>query len=261
MKLRSLHGILIAIVSTVGILAHSAIGATGGNAPRQLLENLYTASGAMPIRDLVVELECADTDSASGSLTLSSKDKIYYKYPNKLRIDALIQDPGGPMDQKQMIVIRDGTTCWQYVSMGQYPVKKVPDTPKPTLNLPFGIQKYSIDNVRQYAGAGAKDINGVNAVAVKITNPQDSKDVRTVYVDTKRNCPVRLEQTRAEKSGPVNVRVDYKNIKQLPDKRFFPFTIEIYENNTLVKIRTCKGVQANVGLNDSLFQQMDRFVR
>lgn len=225
---------------------------------RQLVEQLYTAPGTMPIRDLVVELECLDTDS-NGTMVLSSRDKIYYKYPNKLRIDAIINNPGGPMDQKEAIIIRDGLNAWHYVSMGQYPVKKANDRPLATLNLPFYIQRYEIDNNKTYTYTGIKQIDGVTAKVVKIESPEG--DNRTVYLDTSRNVPLRQEFTKTADKNTVKVLVNYKDIKQLDDGRYFPFTIEISENDNLVKIRKYKGVKANVGLEDSLFEQMNKFVR
>jgi len=263
MRLRNLA--MTAFLAT-GILLAFHHGASGGPAvsdPRTLVDQLYTVSGRLPIRDLVAELEASDAGDDTGNLVNTGKDKIYYKYPNKLRVDSVIRDPGGPLDGRQTITIRDGTNMWHFVSTGQYPVKKAPDTASPTLNLPFNLQRYPQDGARRYELAGTQAVSGVNARVVRITNPQTPQDVRTVYIDTTRNVPVRLElQIPNDKGGaPVKKRVDYKDIKKLEDGRYMPFTLEIYENDKLQKVRVFSGVKVNVGLQDSLFEPMSRFVR
>jgi outer membrane lipoprotein-sorting protein len=215
------------------------------------------------VRDLVAELEASDAGDDTGNLVNTGKDKIYYKYPNKLRVDSVIRDPGGPLDGRQTITIRDGTNMWHFVSTGQYPVKKAPDSPSPTLNLPFNIQRYPQDSARKYELTGTQTINGVSTKVVRITNPQAPQDVRTVYIDPTRNVPIRLEmQIPDDKGGaPTRKRVDYKDIKRLEDGRYMPFTLEIYENDRLQKVRVYSGIKVNVGLQDSLFEPMSRFVR
>ncbi len=231
--------------------------------PRNLVDQLYTVSGRLPVRDLVAELEASDAGDDTGNLVSTGKDKIYYKYPNKLRVDSVMRDPGGPLDGRQTITIRDGTNMWHFVSTGQYPVKKAPDTASPTLNLPFNLQRYPQDSARRYELTGTQAIAGVSTKVVRITNPQVPQDVRTVYIDTARNVPLRLEmQIPNDKGGAATrKRVDYKDIKRLEDGRYMPFTLEIYENDRLQKVRVFSGVKVNVGLQDSLFEPMSRFVR
>lgn len=227
---------------------------------RQMVEQLYTPQGVMPIRDLVIELECYNFSSETNSFALGSKDKIYYKYPNKLRIDSIINDPGGPMDQKEAIIIRDGVNAWHYISMGQYPVKKALDIPSGTLNLPFNIQKYPIDANKNYTIKGKKVINGIETVEIYIENPQDENDNKTVYIDTKRQVPLRLDALRISDKEKVLIRVDYSEIEKLSDGRWFPKKIDIFENDVHKKMRVYKGMQANCGLDDSMFDQMKGFV-
>ena len=227
---------------------------------RQMVEQLYTPNGVMPIRDLVVELECYNFSSETNSFALGSKDKIYYKYPNKLRIDSVINDPGGPMDQKEAIIIRDGVNAWHYISMGQYPVKKALDLPSGNLNLPFNIQKYPIDANKNYTIKGKKTIAGVETVEIFIENPQDETDNKTVYIDTKRQVPLRLDALRISDKEKILVRVDYSDIEKLQDGRYFPKKIDIFENDVHKKMRVYKGIQANCGLDDSMFDQMKGFV-
>lgn len=226
---------------------------------RQLVEQLYAPAGVMPLRDLVVELECYDLSKESNQFVLGSTDKVYYKYPNKLRIDAVINDPGGSMDQKEAIIIRDGVNVWNYISMGQYPVKKALDQPSGTLNLPFYVQKYPIDASKKYTVKGKKEIDGVSTYEVLIETPQDPNDTKTVFIDAQRRVPLRYDLTRISDKEKILVRVQYKEITKLPDGRFFPKKIEIFENDVNTKIRVYTGLQTNCGLDDSMFNQMKGF--
>lgn len=268
MRLRSLAVTVLFLSCLVLARSGGAQGESGAPPgrnidPRALVDQLYTVAGKLPIRDMVVELESSDASPDTGNLVPAGKDKIYYKYPNKLRVDSIIRDPGGPLDEKQVIIIRDGVNMWHFVSMGQYPVKKAPDTPRPTLNLPFNIQRYPQDGARNYELAAPQVVEGVRTEVVRITNPQVPRDVRTVYVDVQRNVPLRLEmEVPGEKGGaPTQLRVEYRDIRVLEDGRYLPFTLEIYEGNSLQRVRVYKGVKVNVGLQDSLFQPMSGLVR
>ncbi len=251
-------------VASLAILFATSIAsfaATGNSKAVQLVDNLYGGQNVAPIRDLIVEMDCTDSDEKTGQLMPSSKDKVYFKAPYKLRIDTIIQDPGGPLDQRQAIIIRDGVTAWHYLSTGQYPVKKRPDNPSPTSNLPFSIQKYPIDTTKSYEMGAVKTIEGVNAQEVIIKNPQDPKDVRSVCIDTKRLVPLRQDYTRTDGDKTTNVTVEYSDIRQLSDGRYFPFLIKIYNNGTLQKVRCYKGVSVNVGLDDAFFNPMGGIMR
>ena len=248
------------VITTGAVQAQPAANSNAGGQGRQMVEALYAPQGVQPIKDMVVELECYDLSSESNSFELGSKDKIYYKYPNKLRIDAVINDPGGPMDKKEAIIIRDGINVWHYISMGQFPVKKALDQPSGTLNLPFNIQKYPIDASKKYTVKGTKTIDGVETAEILIENPQDENDTKTVYIDTKRQVPLRLDLIRISDKQKILVRVDYKEIAKLKDGRYFPKKIEIYENDVHKKMRLYKGLEINCGLDDSMFDQMKGFV-
>ncbi|MGM9998805.1 MAG: hypothetical protein ACI38Q_05375 [Candidatus Bruticola sp.] len=258
-KAKSFLSISLAAVALV-IISLGTVWAAKPDQARQLIESLYAPKGVMPIRDLVIELECYDLASESNAFVLSSNDKIYFKAPNKLRIDAVINDPGGPMDKKEAIIIRDGINVWHYISMGQYPVKKALDQPSGTLNLPFNIQKYPIDANKKYTLKGKKNIDGVDTAEILIENPQDENDTKTVYVDTQRLVPLRLDAVRISDKQKILVRAEYKNIEKLADGRYFPKKIEIYENDVHKKMRVYKGLEVNCGLDDSMFNQMRGFV-
>ena len=106
-------------------------------------------------------------------------------------------------------------------------------------------------------------MDGVRTEVVRITNPNSPQDVRTVYIDVTRNVPLRLElQAPGAKGGPaVTTRVDYKDVRKLDDGRYMPFTIEVSVGGVLQKVRVYKGDKVNVGLQDTRFEPMSRFVR
>jgi outer membrane lipoprotein-sorting protein len=267
MKLR-IVAVTASLLICLGLVWHREAAGEPGPAnqaldPRALVDRLYTVGGQMPIRDMIAEMECSDASPDTGNMVSTGKDKTYYKFPNKLRIDSVIRDPGGPMDGRQVITIRDGTNAWHFVSTGQYPVKKAPDPPSPTLNLPYNLQRYPQDNARNYELGGSQTIDGVATRAVKITNPHDPQDIRIVYIDVQRNVPLRLEMQipGSKGGGPTKKRVDYKDIRRLDDGRYMPFMLEIYENDRLQKVRVYSGVKVNVGLQDSLFQPMSGLMR
>ena len=255
-------GLILAGLAVLAGAAWAAPATPGNHSAKAMVDKLYAPGNLAPLRDLVVEFTCMSNSSEAGGMTVTSKDKTYYKYPNKLRIDSVIQDPGGAMDQKQAIIIRDGINAWHYLSTGQYPVKKALDQPSATLNLPFNIQKYPVDNTKKYEFQSDKEVNGVNCKVIKITNPQDSGDVKTVYIDPVKCVPMRYELTKmGSDKKAILVRVDYKDVRKLQDGRFYPFIIEIYENDVLFKKRQVKGATANCGLNDTLFEPMKGFVQ
>lgn len=260
--MRRSHAPTLALLLWSLVLLAPALPATGsGYDARHLIETLYTAGGQLPIRDMIVELEGSDATGESGSLAPSGTDKIMFKHPNKIRVDSIIKDPGGPLDGRQIIIIRDGTNRWQFVSTGQYPVKKGPDDPVATLNLPFYVQRYPQDSGLNYELLGDQPMDGVNAQVVRISNPQTPQDVRTVWVDPARLVPLRVELQQPAEGGTRRVRVDYKDVRALEDGRYLPFRIEVYEGTSLIRVRIYKGVKVNVGLADSLFEPMSRFIR
>lgn len=248
--------IAVLTIAVACILCGAAQAATGNSKAKQIVDSLYCGGGLAPINDLIVEMDCTDLDEKSQQLQPSSKDKIYFKAPNKLRVDSIIQDPGGPLDQRQSIIIRDGVTMWHYLSTGQYPVKKKPDVPSPTANLPFNIQRYPIDETKSYEFGQQRLIEGVQTQEIVVKNPQDPKDERHVFVDVARAVPMLMEYTRYNGDKGVRVTVEYGSIAKLSDGRFFPFLIKIYHDGKLDRVRAYKGVVVNAGLDDSFFSHM-----
>ena len=243
------------------LLVTSAAQAAGNSKAKQVIDGLYCFGNRPAIRDLIIEMDCTNNDEQTGQLTPASKDKIYFKAPNKLRVDATIIDPGGPMDQRQSIIIRDGVTMWHYLSTGQYPVKKQPDSSSPTANMPFGLQRYPIDDTKNYEFGGQKTIEGVQGQEIVITNPQDDGDKHVVCVDMKRRVPLRHDYTRTDGDKHIAITVEYSAITALSDGRYFPFLLKIYEDGKLQKVRAYRGVSLNVGLDDSFFNQMSGIMR
>jgi outer membrane lipoprotein-sorting protein len=232
---------------------------------RQIVDHLYMAKGLMPINDLVIELEesvAGGDGKASTNLVASGKDKIYFKSPCKLRIDIVTSDPGGPLDQRNMVIIRDGKNAWQYLSTGQYPVKKKADEPSAPLNIPFGIVRYPQDIEKTYAITGTEVVDNVNTTVVKISSPSNPGEETTVWIDRARWVPLKLVLKKKGEKGEDKIKkVLYKEIGKTKDGRFFPFKLEKYVNEALSGVVVYKAMAINAGLEDSLFAPMEKFVK
>lgn len=261
-----------AIFYVLGLLALAAPACAQGHAPdtaaRHLIDHLYSISGQLPIQTLIVDLDVSgpiNPREPHGNLRPASKDKIFFKRPNKLHVDSVIIDPGGPLDGKQLTIIRDGINAWMFISNGEYPVKKKADEPSPTLWLPFHMQVYAEDAGKQYAIITHGDKTfGTPAEVVKISQASDPKATTTVWIDTRRWVPLALEVvTPATKPGDPDTvkRVIYKDFRTLQDGRYFPFKLEIYTNGNLTSAGEYKAVGINANLPDSLFEPMNRFIK
>jgi len=259
--------ILSTCVATVALLllVVMAAGAYAAEVDaRQLIDHLYLVGGHMPINDMVIELE-ENVASAEGqgspTLVPSGKDKIYFKSPNKLRIDIVTSDPGGALDQKNMVIIRDGKNAWQYLSTGQYPVKKKADEPSAPLNVPFGIVKYPQDIDKSYAISGTEAIDKIQTTVIKITNPTNPTEETTVWIDKSRWVPLKLFTKKKGEKGEIKKTVFYKDISKTKDGRFFPFRLEVMVNDVLQRVMIYKAIAFNVGLDETLFTPMEKFVK
>lgn len=235
---------------------------------RQLIDHLYVVDGQLPVQTVIVEMDVskllAKEGGGTGNLESSSKDKIFFKKPGKVHIDSTLIDPGGPMDGKQVTIVRDGVNMWMFVSMGQYPVKKGADQPEPTSWLPFHLQVYPTDAQKEYTLIGKDRVDNVAADVVRIVDPSSPKASVTVWVDRVRWVPLRKEIVRpGSKPGEANSgkRILYKDIRRLSDGRYFPFKIEIYEGDVLVSAGVYKAVAINEKLPDSLFEPMNKFLK
>jgi YHS domain-containing protein/outer membrane lipoprotein-sorting protein len=235
---------------------------------RQLVDHLYITANQMPVQDMVIEMDNFKASKDPGAarlgpnLILSSSDKIFFKSPFKVRIDAVVSMPGGAGDRGMKVIIRDGTHRWLFVPQAQYPVKKGADEPSPMLALPFNIQRYpAVETNKLYAIVGSETVGGVRSEVVRIVDPVNKDDIITVWIDKARWVPVKLEKTVSGKDKPMKKRVMYKDVRALADGRNMPFLLEVYENEGLVSVYEYKRVAVNTGVPTSLFQPMDKFVR
>ncbi|MBI3926295.1 MAG: hypothetical protein HY319_12195 [Armatimonadetes bacterium] len=264
------------VLLAVLLLTSSAFPANDAELARQLVEQLYTPQGVLPIKDMIVELEDNQAqETGPANLVIRAKTRIYYKFPNKLRVDQVHNDPNSPLDGKMTILIRDGDNSWIYVAEGQYPAEKGSDSQAPTLALPFNVQKYRIDSERQYLYQGKVRFDGRLLHKVRVTNPAQKDWTATVWIDPAMRVPVQLETTLptgeaappAEEGAPpapppiLTKKVVYRDFRKLPDGRHLPFQIELYEENVLKIVKIYKGVKVNAGLDDSLFEPMKEFIR
>lgn len=236
---------------------------------RQLVDHLYCPNKQMPIQDMLVELENykiskePPKDAKMGpNLFLSSNDKIFFKSPSRLRVDSLVNQPGAAGDKGLKIVIRDGQNRWFFVSQAQYPVKKGADEPSPTLALPFNIQRYpAVDQNKKYAIVGRETVSGVTAEVVRIVDPANTADIITVWIDKTKWVPVKLEKAVPGKEKASKKKVLYKDVRQLQDGRYMPFTLEVYEGEALYTVYQFQKAAVNIGLQAALFQPMEKFIR
>lgn len=234
----------------------------------QLVYHLYIVNGQMPIQTLIVDNDVSgliNPKEKSGNLRPDSHDKIFFKSPNKLHVDSILIDPGGPFDGKQFVFIRDGVNRWMFVTTGEYPVQKGPDQPQATSMLPFHIQTYPQDASKQYTVIKRDDRTyGTPADVVRISDPGNPRSFVTVWIDTTRWVPLAQELgIPSVRPGVPDVlkKIIYQDFRRLPDGRFFPFRLDIYKNGVLETVCTYTAVGVNDNLPDSLFEPMKRFLK
>ncbi len=229
-------------------------------AGRLLVEQMYTVAGGAPVKDLVIELE--DHAAAGGANpTLISKTKLFFKSPSRLRADLLKVAPKSPTDGQLTVVIRDGQNLWVYGG-GPYPAKSTADTPSPSLALPYNLQTYRRDSEREFFDLGPEMLDGVKVRRVQILSPSQPNWTAVLWIDPVRRIPLQLEIGVPEKDGKTKKKkVVYKDIRQLPDGRYFPFQIHVYENDVFKDLKIYKGVRVNVGLDSQLFEPVQELIR
>lgn len=225
---------------------------------KTIIAKLYCPSGQMPVADAVIELEEMVSQGDTGKMDLASRDKIYFQKTCKIRVEAVISDPGGQLDGRQMTIIRDGKYAMQYLSTGQFPVKKRRDEPSAPLNIPFGLVSYPQEASDSYTVDGSENIDGVQALKIRISGGNGEK---TVWIDTKRCVPLKLELTSQSGKKSVKKTVSYKDIGVTKDGRYFPMKIEVYVDSSLSKLIVYKGLVVNSGIDSSLFKPMDKILK
>jgi len=235
---------------------------------RQIIDHLYVTAKQLPIIDLVIELEESKLDSkrgGTGQLVPTGKDKIFFKKPNKFRIETVLHDPGGPYDGAAFTIYRDGVMAFMYKSGSQYPAKKMSDTQEPPLNVPYFLATYPRDSEKVATLAGEDVFDGIRVTVVKLTNTSNPEETVTAYIDRARWVPLKIDLKlpgRGEKgTTTVKKTVLYKDIRLLSDGRYFPFKLEILVDGVLNQVLVYKAVAVNRNLSDDLFKPMEKFMR
>ena len=229
---------------------------------QQLVNGLYTPKGALPIQDLVIEVDdYVSEDSGPSNLACEANSKLFFKFPNRLRVDQLHRTPQSPLDGKMTVIIRDGENLWIYME-GQLPSKSGSDSQVPTLALPFNVQHYRRDQEREYYYLGQEKLQGRMVHRVQVTNPSQPDWTAVLWIDAERHIPLQLETSghaRHHEEHMISKRVVYGDIRRLPDGRYFPFQLQIFENDVLQEVKLYKGVRVNVGLDDTLFAPQSEY--
>lgn len=253
----------ISLGSLVAVTAGRSARAKGSEseeAARMLVEQMYTAPGGAPIKDFVIELE--DHAAAGGANpVMISKTKLFFKEPSRLRADLVQVAPKSPTDGQLTVVIRDGQNLWIYGG-GPYPAKQQADTPNPSLAIPYNIQKYRRDSEREFFDLGTETLEGVKVHRVQILSPSQPNWTAVIWIDSSRRVPLQLEMGVPDKEGKSKKKkVVYRDIRQLPDGRNFPFQLTIYEDDVMKDLKIYKGVRINVGLEANLFEPVQEFIK
>ena len=247
-------------LACVGSLAAPSPVRANDDRARKLVDQLYTPQGALPIQDMIVELE-DHAAAAAANPVLTGRTKMFYKAPAKLRVDYQQVLPKSPLDGRLTVIIRDGENLWVYGS-AQYPSLKKADSPSPTLALPFNVQKFRRDAEREFYDLGLERIDNVPVHRIQVLSPSQPNWTAVVWVDPERRVPLQLETgVPGEKDGKMRKkRVLYKDIRRLADGRHFPCQLHIYESDVLKEIKIYKGVKINVGLDQALFEPVKEFL-
>jgi outer membrane lipoprotein-sorting protein len=236
---------------------------------QQLIDNLYTPDGSLPIKDLVADLEVympveqtrGSTDAAL-AMSLSFKGKMMFKKPNKMRLDTIIVEPGGALDGKIFSEYRDGQHHWIYSEVGQYPHKRSADKQVATMKLPPNMQIYPKDANRKYTVTGTETINSIATRVLRIDGLIG--ETTTLWIDPVKRVPLKMQISKPnpqDEKNPSTQTCYYGDFRQLKDGRWFPFQIEIRKGNTTQMLIAYKTLSVNTGLGDEVFLPMIRFTR
>lgn len=241
------------------VFLSTKISATDFNA-RQIIEHLYKVTPQQtPINDMVIEMEDLVPNVCGGcknpnQMLIWGKGKIYFKAPMKFRIEITVSDPGGPMDHKKAVIIRDGENVWQQ----WYPLEKKKCSDRlvtiPHV-IPFGIVYYPQDiEGNGYRIISSEEIEKVGTTVIAMTSPANPQEELSVWVDTSRWIPLKILHENKGNQGNHKIEVLYKDIRKTKDGRFFPFKIEKYVNQALSGIVTYTSISFNVGLRNTVFE-------
>jgi len=170
---------------------------------RLYIVNLYVPEQQKPIEDMVIELDEELVVPASGNEPLSTipagKTKIFFKSPHKLRAESVISAPGSALDQKTIVLIKDGKNAWQYISEHQCYSSPKPDNQIAPLVIPFGIARYPSDEDRSYTVIGEETVDNIRAKVIEITSQENTDEESKVWIDVERHVPLRLQLIKKSK--------------------------------------------------------------
>lgn len=237
---------------------------------RQLIDHIYITGGQLPINDMVIVMEVNSLEEGDAGappmMKLTSKDKVFFKKPNSLRVDSMIAEQNSPLQGKLITIIRDGNMRFMYISMGEFPIKKEKDTPTPSSAIPFNLQVYPSDTAFKYIYLGSENMDGKKTEIVGVINPNADPRINLVkvWIDVQKWIPARVEKKQIVKSGNKEEVIDkavvYKEPQKLKDGRWMPFVLEIYIKGELTQKFVYTQVGVNVGLEKSLFEPLKQIL-
>ena len=223
---------------------------------RQLIEQLFTPSGLLPVQDLVAEGEELEAEGSGGHLVKSMRAKYFFKAPNMLRFDRVVENTRMPLYGVMQVTVRDGDSYYIFVGHN-YPAKRGVDPQIAPDSLPFMLTRYRRDASREFYYLGKEAWKDITVHRVQILNPADPGWTAVVWVDAQRRVPIQAEYTAPAERGaakPSKKRVVWSDIRQLPDGRYFPYQAQFFVDEKLTSMKVYKGVRINVGLDNSLFR-------
>lgn len=246
--------------------------------PTTIMARLYRGENTPELLDFTAEFRVKKNVSEKETQTPSAledflKGKIYFKAPNKLRVDSSIT-VSDMMFGENFVVIRDGATEWIFKNKFDFPLKKRSDPQESSSYLPFYFQKYNRDLKRHCVVLGHEYYIGRPVYVMGMTSEEDpDRDVVKVWIDLGYMVPVKVERpiwkvlinkeyvtvenkkSIIERKKMIKVKntVLYKNIRQTSDGRWLPTQIESFENDILMQVVYYDKVAVNFQLPDTLF--------
>ena len=246
--------------------------------PTTIIARLYRGENTPELLDFTAEFRVKKNVSEKetqepAALEDFLKGKIYFKAPNKLRVDSSIT-VSDMFFGENFVVIRDGATEWIFKNKFDFPLKKRSDPQESSSYLPFYFQKYTRDLKRHYVLLGHEYYAGRPVYVMGMTSEEDpDRDVVKAWIDLGYMVPVKVERpiwkvmitkeyvtvenkkSIIERKKMIKTKntILYKNIRQTSDGRWLPTQIESLENDVLMQVVYYDKVAVNFQLPDTLF--------
>lgn len=234
----------------------------GGNTP-----NLVDFMAEFRVKKNLAGKETQDPSALQDFL----KGKIYFKTPDKLRVDSVLT-VSDMLHGEGFVLISNGENQWIFKNGIDFPLKKGSDPRESSAYLPFYFQHYD-EGKKECVLLGEENMSGRIAYVIGIVSPEDAgRDVKKVWVDSQYLVPIRIEfpaykwrkvrenmvlhdkeYVAVKKKETVKVKLLYKNIRQTSDGRWLPTQIETYEDDVLIQVVYYDKVAVNFNLPDTLF--------